>query len=74
MHHVFRFDKTEEAADHIVEGLEGADSDYAILGCGLVMGRLMNIERKLDPDEEIKWLQALMEWADLYWAPSERIN
>ena len=74
MSQAFRFDRVEVTAEKILDCLHGADSDYAVLGCAMVVGRLMNLERKLDPEEEVKWLQSMIGWADLYWAPTGEAN
>ena len=39
---------------------------YGMLACALTICRLLNTGEELDDNEEIKFIEALMEWAGAY--------
>jgi hypothetical protein len=63
------FGKTQDVALKIINAVGEEAVDYVSLASAMVMGRLANLDRQLEPEEEIGWIQAVMEFTDLYWAP-----
>ena len=62
------FPETESHAQIIIRAL--ADKEISIghglLACSLTMCRLLNPGEELSDDEEISFIQALMEWTGAY--------
>lgn len=63
------FDQIEESSNHILEHLsdQGVMTGYGLMGCVLTIGRLA-ADRPLSPEEEVKFMQAAMEFVSVYWS------
>lgn len=62
------FSTVDEIAFHIAENLldNEVPSGYAIMACGLLMGRLLNGAKSTE--EEIKFVEDVVGWAGAYHA------
>ena len=62
------FPETEKLASVILNALseEGASIGYGLLACSLTMSRLLNTGKAVSDEEEIKFIQSIMEWTGSY--------
>lgn len=69
------YDQTNDYSVAILEALDNLDASvgYSALACAMTLGRLM-ADRKLESEEEIKFIEAATEWAGMYWAGIDGTN
>lgn len=59
--------ETHRLSMAVVHLLERETIGSAIAACGLTIARLCNPTARLTEEQEIKFVQELMEWAGSYW-------
>lgn len=70
------FHETEVLAKKILSTLadEEASIGYGLLGCSLVICRLLTTGKNVSDQDEIEFIQALMEWTGAYFTGEEKGN
>jgi hypothetical protein len=66
------FEETEDVCNLIIEALAGKQIKvgYGMLGSCLAVARLMNPGEDVSVEKEIKFVQDMMDWANMYWETS----
>lgn len=61
------YPKTHSLAQTVLGSLGDEPIGYSILACALAIGRMSNPERRLSKEEEMKFIQSIMEFVEAYW-------
>ena len=66
------YGKTHDLCMKILSALGEETFEYGMAGCALAIGRLSKAgEPNLLPDEEIKFVQDMLDWVAAYWGAGE---
>lgn len=61
------YDETHSIAMRMMEAVGEENLGNAILGCSLALARLHNPGRELSIEEEVEFIQDLVEYTQVYW-------
>jgi len=70
------YNTTNSLATVVLKALSGEEASigYGLLACALTMCRLLNPGKELKDEEEIEFVQAIMEWGGAYFPSKGKGN